>query len=149
MAVKPIPDGYHSVTPYLVVPGASKLIDFLKQAFEAEEIERIASPDGTIMHAEVRIGDSIIMMGDAMGEFNLMPGMIYLYVNDADAIYQRALRAGATSMREPENQFYGNREAGVKDELGNVWWIATHIEDVSPEEMKRRIETVMKQRSGG
>jgi PhnB protein len=149
MAVKPIPEGYHSVTPYLVVPGASKLIDFLKQAFEAEETERVASPDGTIMHAEVRIGDSIIMMGDAMGEFTPMPGMIYLYVNDADATYQRALRAGATSMREPENQFYGNREAGVKDELGNIWWIATHIEDVSPEELKRRAETFMKQGSAG
>jgi PhnB protein len=149
MAVKPIPEGYHSVTPYLVVPGASKLIDFLKQAFEAEETERVASPDGTIMHAEVRICDSIIMMGDAMGEFNPMPGMIYLYVNDTDATYQRALRAGATSMREPKNQFYGNREAGVKDELGNIWWIATHIEDVSPEELKRRAETFMKQGSAG
>jgi PhnB protein len=84
-----------------------------------------------------------------MGEFTPMPGMIYLYVNDADATYQRALRAGATSMREPENQFYGNREAGVKDELGNVWWIATHIEDVSPEELKRRAETFMKQGSAG
>jgi PhnB protein len=149
MAVKSIPDGYHSVTPYLVIQGASKLIDFLKQAFEAEETERIASPDGTIMHAEVRIGDSVIMMGDVMGEFNPMPGMVHLYVNDADATYQRALHAGATSMREPENQFYGDRSAGVKDAFGNVWWIATHIEDVSPEELKRRVEALMKQGSEG
>jgi PhnB protein len=149
MAVKSIPDGYHSVTPYLVIQGASKLIDFLKQAFEAEETERIASPDGTIMHAEVRIGDSVIMMGDAMGEFNPMPGMVHLYVNDADATYQRALHAGATSMRELENQFYGDRSAGVKDAFGNVWWIATHIEDVSPEELKRRVEALMKQGSEG
>jgi PhnB protein len=148
MAVKPIPDGYHSVTPYLVVQGANKLIDFLKQAFGAEEIERIASPEGDIMHAEVKIGDPFMMMGDAMGGFNPMPAMIYLYVNDADATYQRALRAGATSIREPENQFYGNREAGVKDAAGNIWWIATHIEDVSPEELQQRVEARMRQGSG-
>lgn len=149
MAVKPIPDGYHSVTPYLVVSGASKLIDFLKQSFEAEEIERIASPDGAIMHAEVRIGDSVIMMGDATGESNPMPGTLHLYVNDADAAYQRALRAGATSMREPADQFYGDRSAGVKDAFGNIWWIATHIEDVAPGELKKRAEAAMKQGSAG
>src|SRR6266566_2891421 len=106
MAVKPIPDGYHTVTPYLIVPGAAKLIDFLKQAFDARESFRMASPEGRIMHAEVRIGDSVVMMSDTGQEAQPRPCMIYLYVNDVDATYKRALQAGATSLREPVNQFY-------------------------------------------
>ncbi len=145
MAVKPIPEGYHSVTPYLVVQGAPTLIDFLKQAFDATEIFRMARPDGTTMHAEVRIGDSIVMMGEPMGQFQPMPGSIYLYVHDADATYQRALQAGATSIMEPADQFYGDRHAAVKDPVGNHWWIATHQEDVPPEEIARRAEAFMKQ----
>jgi PhnB protein len=145
MAVKPIPDGYHTVTPYLTVQGVSKLIDFLKQAFEAREIERMTQPDGTIMHAEVRIGDSVVMMGEARDQWKPVPGAIYLYVNDTDAVYKRALRAGATSLMEPADQFYGDRSAGVKDPSGNYWWIATHQEDVPPEELKRRAETALKQ----
>src|SRR5688500_18311957 len=113
MAVKPIPDGYHSVTPYLGVQGATKLFDFLKRAFDAQEIHNLRQPDGTIMHAEVKIGDSVVMMGEAMGECTPMPGTLYLYVNDADAVYQRALQAGATSTMEPADQFYGDRSAGV------------------------------------
>jgi len=143
MAAKPIPDGYHTVTPYLVVQGAAKVIDFMREAFEAEETFRMAQPDGTIGHAEVRIGDSVVMLGDASGAENPpMPGMIHLYVNDADAVYERALRAGATSLREPADQFYGDRSAGVKDVAGNHWWIATHIEDVSPEEIEKRAAAV-------
>ena len=138
MTVKPIPDGYHSVTPYLVVQGADKLIDFLKEAFEGTEVERMTRPDGGVAHAEVRIGDSVIMMGEASGEFPAMPAMIYLYVNDADAVYKRALQARATSLEEPSDQFYGDRRAGVKDQFGNYWYMATHKEDVSPEEMARR-----------
>lgn len=149
MAVKPIPKGYHSVTPYLVVEGVAKLIDFLRQAFDAQEIHRMRRPDGTIMHAEVRIGDSIVMMGEPMGEFHAMPGGLHLYVNDADAVYKRALQAGAISMREPANQFYGDRTAGVKDPVGNHWWIATHKEDVSPEELQKRAEAWMKQQPRG
>ncbi len=149
MAVKPIPDGYHSLTPYLVVQGVAKLIDFLKQAFEAKEVHRMSRPDGTIMHAEVRIGDSVVMMGEAMGEFKPMPAMIYLYVNDADAVYQRALQAGATSMMEPADQFYGDRNGGVKDPCGNQWWIATHKEDVPPEELAKRAEAAMKKQHRG
>jgi PhnB protein len=149
MTVKPVPDGYHTVTPYLIVPGADKLIDFLKQAFDAKEIQRMAQPDGTVMHAELRIGDSIIMMGDAAGESQQMPGSLHLYMNDTDAIYKRALRAGATSIMEPADQFYGDRMAGVKDAFGNTWWIATHIEDVSPEGMKKRAEDLMKQKAVG
>jgi uncharacterized glyoxalase superfamily protein PhnB len=145
MAVKPIPDGYHSVTPYLVVQGAATLIEFLKRAFEATETFRMAHQDGTVMHAEVKIGDSIVMMGEARGDHKPIPACIYLYVNDADAVYKRALQAGATSQMEPTDQFYGDRHGGVMDPVGNLWWIATHVEDVAPEELKRRAEAYMKQ----
>ncbi len=147
MAVKPIPDGFHTVTPYLTVPGVARLIDFLKQAFDAKEVApRFAQPDGRIMHAEVKIGDSIVMMGEPQAPWPTMPASMYLYVKDTDAAYKRALQAGATSLMEPADQFYGDRNAGVKDRSGNVWWIATHIEDVKPEEMGKRAEAVMKQR---
>ena len=138
MPVKPVPEGYHSVTPYIIVPGVAGVIDFLKQVFGATESERMARPDGTIMHAEVRIGDSPIMLGEPMGPFGPMPASIYLYVADTDGAYQRALKAGATSLMEPADQFYGDRNAGVRDPAGNVWWIGTHIEDVAPEEIARR-----------
>ena len=138
MAVKPIPDGYHSVTPYLVVRGVDRLLGFLKQAFGAEEIERVAGPDGNIRHAEARLGDSVVMMGEASAEHTQMPACLYLYVTDTDATYRRAIEAGATSIREPADQFYGDRSGGVKDAFGNQWWIATHKEDVSREEMARR-----------
>jgi len=137
--VKPVPDGYHSVTPYLIVRGVAKLIDFLKEAFEAVETERLPGPDGTIGHAEVRIGDSIVMMGEG-GHFDPMPAAIYLYVNDVDAYYARALDAGATSVMEPTDQFYGDRSGGVKDAFGNLWFVATHKEDVSREEILRRAQ---------
>jgi PhnB protein len=149
MAVKPIPEGYHSVTPYLVVREVPKLLDFLKQAFNAQEIMRMPAPDGSIMHAEVRIGDSAIMMGEARGEHKPMPGSIYLYVNDVDATYKRAIQAGATSQMEPANQFYGDRHANVIDPVGNHWFIATHIEDVPPEELAKRAEAFMKQQGQG
>ena len=143
MAVKPIPDGYHSVTPFLIVPGAAKLLDFLKQAFEAQELHRMPRPDGTIMHAEVRIGDSLVMMGEPMGDSQPMFGSLYLYVHDVDAVYKRALQAGATSTSEPADQFYGDRSAGIKDPVGNQWWIATHKEDIPPEEIARRAAAFM------
>ncbi len=147
MAVKPIPEGFHTVTPHLTVQGTSKLVDFLKQAFEAQELFRLAHPDGTLMHAEVKIGDSIVMMGEARGEWKPMPGSLYVYVNDADAVYKRALQAGATSTMEPADQFYGDRTAGVQDPSGNQWMIATHKEDVPPEELRRRAEALMKKQS--
>ena len=137
---KPIPMGYHTITPFLSVHGAARLIDFVKQVFEAAEIERMMNEDGTIKHAEVRIGDSILMVSEARGEWQPMPSAFYLYVSDARAVYQRALQAGAISLMEPVDTFYGNRESGVKDSFGNHWWIATHIEDVSPEEMQKRFE---------
>ena len=141
--VNPIPSGYHSVTPYLVVEGASKLIDFLKKAFNAQEIARMKGPEGRVAHAEVKVGDSIVMMSDATAQFPPMPGNLYVYVEDVDMVYKRALEAGAASVSQPTNQFYGDRSASVKDPMGNIWGIATHVEEVSPDEMQRR----MKERS--
>jgi uncharacterized glyoxalase superfamily protein PhnB len=140
MAVNPIPEGYRTVTPYLVVDGATNVLDFVKQAFGAEEKFRMDTPDGKIGHAEVQIGDSIVMLGDAGAENPAMPAMIHLYLEDCDATYERALAAGATSEREPTDQFYGDRSAGVRDSAGNLWWIATHVEDVPEEELAKRIE---------
>lgn len=136
--IKFMPEGYHTVTPYLLVRNAGGLIDFLKQVFDAEETERMRRPDGSIMHAEVRIGDSVVMMGEASGENAPMPGVLHIYLQDTDAAYRRALAAGATSLREPADQFYGDRTGGVQDAFGNQWWMATHIEDVPAEEMQRR-----------
>lgn len=139
MSVKTIPEGYHSVTPFLTIPGAAELIDFLKTAFNAREKERISMPDGSLAHAEVWIGDSIIMLGEPMGGCESMPGAFYLYMDDMDAAYKRALEAGATSTMEPSDQFWGDRLAAVKDRFGNIWNLATHVEDVSAEEMQRRM----------
>lgn len=146
MAVKPIPDGYHSVTPHLTVPGVAKLIEFLKKAFDAKELGRHATPDGGIMHAEVRIGDSVVMMGEPRSGGAPMPTMLYLYVPDIDAVYRRAVQAGGVSLMEPADQFYGDRKAGVRDPSGNQWWIATHTEDVAPAEMAKRAEAFAKKK---
>jgi PhnB protein len=140
MAVQPIPDGFHTVTPYLLVSDAARLIEFLKQAFGAEVVRQSTRPDGGILHAQVRVGDSPVMMGEVSGEWKAMPGSLYLYVPDTDAVYKKALQAGGASVMEPADQFYGDRNAGVKDPVGNVWWIATHIEDVSDEELARRVQ---------
>lgn len=129
------PPGYHAVAPYLIVADVQSLIEFLKATFGATEIERHQRPDGSIGHAEVRIGDSVVMMG---GMAETLPAHLYVYVPDVDATYARALGAEATSVREPALQYYGDRMAGIKDPLGNTWWIATHVEDVAPEEMARR-----------
>ena len=137
-AVKPIPDGYRTVTPYLVVRDVARLLDFLQQAFGATELMRAPRPDGSIMHAEVAIGDSRVMMGEPPAATPPMPGCVHLYVVDTDALYHLALQAGATSLREPSDQFYGDRMAGVQDPVGNHWWIATHTENVTPAELARR-----------
>ncbi|OGC78483.1 MAG: glyoxalase [candidate division Zixibacteria bacterium RBG_16_50_21] len=148
MAAKPIPDNFHTVTPHLIIQGVGKLIDFMKQAFEAKEIERVAQADGSIMHTEVKIGDSIIMTGEVHSPWEPKPGSLYLNLKDTDATYKWALEAGATSVMEPADQFYGDRNDGVKDPCGNFWWIATRIDDVSPEELKKRAETCMKKQAG-
>jgi PhnB protein len=136
--VKPIPDGYHTVTPYLVVRDVPRLIQFLEQAFGATEVMRHPRPDGTVMHAEVQIGDSRVMMGEPPDGTPPMPASIHLYAVDTDALYHLALQAGATSLREPADQFYGERTAGVRDPVGNQWWIATRVENLSPVEIALR-----------
>ncbi|MFZ1280336.1 MAG: VOC family protein [Ignavibacteriaceae bacterium] len=138
MAVKPIPDGYHTITPYLVCERLSELIDFLKTAFGAIEIERHLSKSGRVMHAEIKLGDSIVMMGESMEGFPPVQTSLYFYVKDTDLVYYNAIKAGGVSLIKPANQFYGDRNAGVQDPSGNKWWIATHVEDVSAEEMERR-----------
>jgi PhnB protein len=140
--IKPIPSGYHSVTPYLVVDGAPKLLDFVKRAFNAEELSRMNGPDGRVAHAEVKIGDSIVMMSDSTKEFPPAQTQLYVYVDDTDTTYKRALESGAVKVQEPKNQFYGDRNASVRDPLGNIWGIGTHVEDVSPEEMKKRMKAL-------
>jgi PhnB protein len=122
-----IPEGLRAVTPYLHPKGTGRMIEFLKQAFDAVEVQRHESPDATVMHAKIRIGDSILEMGEAHGEFGPMPATIHLYVNDTDATYQRALDAGATSIVPPADTPYGDRSAGVIDPSGNHWYIATRI----------------------
>jgi PhnB protein len=142
--VKPIPDGYRSIQPYLHVRGASDAIEFYKKAFGAKERMRMPEPSGRIGHAEIEIGDSCIMLADEYPEKQIYSPKhlggsavsIMLYVQDCDATYKQALAAGAKSLREPADQFYGDRMAGVEDPFGFQWWIGTHIKDVSPEEMQ-------------
>jgi len=138
MSVSAVPEGYHTVTPYLIVSDVAKLIEFLKEAFGAETTCCHTDPDGRVVHAEARIGDSPVMMGGACPEWSPMPATLHLYVPDVDALYARSLAAGAESIREPRDEFYGDRSAGVRDSNGNCWWFATHQEDVSPEEIARR-----------
>ncbi len=146
MAVKPIPEGYHTVTPYLTVQGAAKLIDFLKKAFGAETVhEPHKLPDGKIMHAEVKIGDSRVMLSDATEQMPATQTSLYLYVNDVDGVYKRAIAAGGTSTIEPMDQFYGDRSGGLKDPFGNRWWVATHKEDVPASELEKRFKTFIEQ----
>jgi len=147
MATKPIPDGYHTATPYLIIKNATKAIEFYKQAFGAKETMRFPGPDGKIGHAEIRVGDSAIMMADEFPEkgvrspesFGGSPVMILLYVEDVDAVTARAIAAGAKSVRPVQDQFYGDRSGTIADPFGHVWTISTHKEDVSPEEMQRRM----------
>lgn len=136
---KPIPSGFHSVTPYLLVKDVAKEMDFLTKAFHATERVRMRGPNGSVMHAEMQIGDSIVMMGKPQDDADLGKAMLYVYVPEVDATYRECLAAGGTSVREPKDQFYGDRTAGVRDPFGNDWGIATHVEDVSPEEMRRRM----------
>jgi PhnB protein len=138
MPVKPVPDGYHTVTPYLVVPDVAALLPFLQKAFGAEIKEDVKGPEGKSMHAEVRIGSSMVMLGQANEQHAPMPCCLYLYVEDVDALYARAVKAGAESLMEPTDQFYGDRNGGVKDPAGNCWWIGTHKEDLSAEEIAKR-----------
>lgn len=144
MAVNPVPAGFQTVTPYLTVADARAEIEFLKQAFGATTTETLhQDSDGSIRHAELKIGNSMIMLGQARDQWKPRPAGFYLYVSDCDGTYKRAMQAGAKSIMEPADQFYGDRNAGVEDAAGNHWWIATHIEDVSPEEMQRRSQSAL------
>ena len=152
MAVKPIPDGYHTVTPYLYVRGAAAAVEFYAEAFGAVERMRLPMPDGKVAHAEVQIGDSVVMLSDEMPEWGTTgpqtlggaSASICLYVADADSACARAVKAGATVVRPLQNQFYGDRSATVADPFGHVWTIATHVEDVPPEEMMTRMAAAAK-----
>jgi len=145
MAVKPIPEGYHALTPYLIVDGAAAAIDFYVRAFGAVEVMRMPAPNGRIGHAEVRIGDSHLMLADedpSMGYRGPKSGggnavSLLLYAEDCDAVIERAVAAGATLTRPPADQFYGDRSGGVTDPFGHSWYVSTHIRDVPEEEMRR------------
>ena len=143
-----IPEGYHSVTPYLVVEGAAKAIDFYKRAFGATEVMRMEDPNGRIGHAEIQIGDSHIMLADEYPEMGYRGPQslggaavsLMVYVDDVDSVFKRALGAGAQEAQPLKDQFYGDRSGTLKDPFGHVWTIATHVEDVPPDEMRRRAQ---------
>jgi PhnB protein len=151
MAVKPIPEGYHTVTPSLSIDGAADAIEFYKRAFGATERMRMPMPDGKVAHAELQIGDSIVMLSDPFPQAVQRPPTeagattvgLFLYVEDVDQWHKRAVDAGGTSTMEPEDQFWGDRFASVTDPYGHQWQLATHVEDLSEEEMTRRSQEAM------
>ena len=151
MATKSIPDGYHSVTPYLIIKGAANAIDFYKRAFGATELMRMPSPDGTIGHAEIKIGDSAIMLADEHPKMgHLSPQSLggtgvslMIYLDKVDDVFKRAVAAGAKELQPVKDQFYGDRSGTLQDPFGHVWTIATHVEDIPPEEMRIRAEKYM------
>lgn len=134
----PIPPGYHTITPYYLVDDSRKFLEFIQKAFGAEVKCSTTLEDGQIAHAEVKIGNSMLMMSQARGPFPARQMTVYLYVEDCDALWRSAVAAGGKSIMEPADQFYGDRNAGVEDPFGNTWWIGTHVEDVSPDELARR-----------
>ncbi len=141
---KPIPEGYHSITPVLMVDGAAKALEFYKKAFGAEERARMPAPDGKIAHCEFKVGDSIIMMSDVMPGFGAATkASLYMYVSDCDAVWNRALAAGGKTNMPMEDAFWGDRCGTLEDPFGNKWTISTHKEDVSPQEMEKRAATFM------
>jgi PhnB protein len=151
MAVKPIPDGYHTVTPYLAVDDAVEAIEYYKRAFGANERVRMEAPGGKIGHAELEIGDALVMLSDPLPQFSTRPPKelggtsvsVFMYVEDVDAVVKRAVDAGATITMEVADQFWGDRFGSVQDPFGHLWSIATHVEDVPPEEMAERAKAAM------
>lgn len=151
MSIKAIPEGYHSITPYLGIEKAAQAIEFYKQAFNATEVMRLEMPNGRIGHAELRIGDSTIMLASPCDEMHLHnPGestsiALHLYVNDVDAQYKQALDAGGTAVSQPEDRFYGDRSGTVKDPFGHLWFLATRKEDLTEAQVRQRAEEMFKQ----
>jgi len=139
-----IPDGFHTVTPYFVVPDGAAFMTFLKNGLGAEEVSMFRGPDGRLMHAQARLGDSMLEFGEASQQWSAMRLNLHVYVPDTDAAFRRAIQAGARSLRDPRTEFYGERSAGVEDPAGNIWWIATRIEDISEEELNRRATATYK-----
>ncbi len=156
MAVKPIPEGYHTVTPYLTVDDAAKAIEYYKKVFGAKERVRMDAPGGKIGHAELEIGDSLVMLSDPFPQGSTKPPhelggtsvSVFMYVEDVDAVVKQAVDAGATVTMEIADQFWGDRFGSVQDPFGHLWSIATHVEDVPPEEMAGRAEAAMAAMSG-
>jgi PhnB protein len=156
MAVKAVPEGYHTVTPYLFIKGAAAAIEYYKKAFGAAEVMRMGGPDGQIGHAEIKIGDSMIMLADEhpdMGHrgpqaYGGTPVSMVLYVPDVDSLFRQAIAAGAKELRPLKDQFYGDRSGTLEDPFGHLWTIGTHKEDVPPEEMERRMAAYMKEQAG-
>ena len=157
MAVKTIPDGYHSVTPYLIISGAAEAIDYYKKAFGATELLRMPAPGGKVGHAEIKIGDSPIMLADEFPEMGYKspktlggsPVSLMIYVADVDTVFDQAIAAGGKLQRPVKDQFYGDRSGTLEDPFGHVWHVATHKEDVSAEEMERRAKAAGAAASGG
>jgi PhnB protein len=155
-SVKAIPDGYHNVTPYLFVRSAASAMEFYKNVFRAKEIVRMTGPNGKIMHAEVKIGDSIVMLADENPATGMMSPQtvggfsvgLHLYVEDVDAVIHKAVEQGAKPLRPIKDQFYGDRSGSLLDPFGHMWSVATHVEDVSPEEMRKRMTSAMGQAAG-
>lgn len=154
--VKPIPEGHNTVSPYLIVDGAERALAFYTKAFGATEVFRHKGPDGKVGHAEIRIGDTIVMLADqhpdhdayAPGKFGGSPVSLHVYVENVDAVVERARAAGGTVTRPVADQFYGDRNGAIKDPFGHTWHISTHVEDVPMEELSRRAEAAMKERKG-
>ena len=152
MKINPIPAGYHSVTPYLIIKGAARALDFYQRAFGATELMRIPGPGDAVMHAEILLGDSHIMLADECPQMNALSPqtlsgsavLLHLYVPDADAMFAQAIAAGATVEQPMENKFYGDRSGSVLDPFGHRWTLSTHVEDVSPEEIGRRLAAMGK-----
>lgn len=157
MAVKPIPDGYHSVTPYLIANDAASAIDFYKKGFGACELMRLVAPDGKVGHAEIRIGDSPVMLSDENLEMGFRSprslggaGLsMLIYVENVDAFFDQAIAAGAKMLRPVQDQFYGDRSGTLEDPFGHVWTVATHIEDLTPEEIDQRSQAYFADESNG
>jgi PhnB protein len=154
--VQPIPEGYRSITPYMTIKGAAKAIEFYKEAFGADVIRLMDSPDGQVMHAEIKIGDSVIMLADEFPEMDSKSPesvggtsiQLHFYTENVDGVVERAVAAGAEVQRPVQNQFYGDRSGSLKDPFGHIWYVATHVEDVPEDEIKRRAEACMQEHAG-